>query len=64
MCDRLQIRKDQRQRLEDAIESLISLLDLLDGDPDAEPDIDHAVDDEPCDDLEGEAEARFQRYGP
>jgi len=63
MSDRLRIRRDQRRRLEDAIESLISLLDLLDGDPDAEPDVDHAVDDEPCDDLEGEAEARVRRFG-
>jgi hypothetical protein len=34
------------------------LLDALDGDPDFEQEADHAVDDEPCDDLYGEALAR------
>ncbi len=56
--DHAKILAAHRRQLEAVVQQLIDLLDAFDGDADLEPETDHAVDDEPCDDLYGEALAR------
>ncbi len=58
MPDHAKILATHRQKLEAMVQQLIDLLDAFDVDPDFEPETDYAVDDEPCDDLYGEALAR------